>query len=123
MDECRRATRADSYPRAGFYDTILRDDDHPVADVVAIAVRLLNAGFVHQPRPVSDSRVLVDDHAVEDDVATNPEARTAAARRDVVVGFVVVGAEEHRALDRRAALDVGPDTDDRVLDRGAIEVA
>ena len=70
----------------------------PSADVVAVAVSFLNAGFVDQPRFVADPCVLVDDDLVEDDVAADSEARRTTARRRDGVGVEQLGAKQHRSL-------------------------
>src|SRR5215467_1617637 len=75
-------------------DAVFRDDDDPVPNVVAIAVDGLHAGRVGEPHAVADPRVLVDDDAIEDDVAPDAEARSLTARRAEVVGLVEVRAEQ-----------------------------
>src|SRR2546421_3583855 len=90
-------------------DAVLRYDDDAVADVIAVAVGLVDAAFVDQLRPVADPRVLVDDDAVEHDVSADSKAWMFAANRRVVVCLVEVGAEQDRPPDRGPVLDVGAD--------------
>src|SRR5262249_20961885 len=52
---------------------VLGDDDDPVPNVVAVAVGLLHARLVDEPGAVANSGVLVDDDAVELDVAADAE--------------------------------------------------
>ena len=59
----------------------LRDDDNAAPDAVAVAIRVLHAGVVHQPHAVADARVLVDDRAAQHDVAADAQARRAGRRR------------------------------------------
>ena len=67
--------------------------DDAAADVVPIAIGVLDALFVDQTCAVANARVLVDDHAIEHDVLPDPERRLSLRRRTV---FVEVGAEQHR---------------------------
>src|SRR5688572_9732358 len=85
----------------------LRHDDDAVADVVAVAVGFPDSLLVDQPHAVSDARVLVDDDAIEHDVAADAE------RDGVCRGlfFVEVGAEQHRPRDLRTGMRMRPDAD------------
>src|SRR5947207_4291968 len=53
--------------------SVFRHDDDPAANVVPVAVRVLHACVVDQAGAVADNGVLVDDHAVEHDIAANAE--------------------------------------------------
>ena len=59
------------------------------------AVRVIDARFVQQPDSVADACVLVHDHPVEHDVASDSEPRPIAPRGRRIVDFIVVGAEQH----------------------------
>src|SRR2546426_6395036 len=54
--------------RAGRNHAALGHDNNAPANVVPIAVGLVDLGFVHQTRPVADAGILVDDGAIEHDV-------------------------------------------------------
>ena len=99
------------------HDSAFRYDDDAVADVPAVTVRGLHVVGIRQHDFVRDARVLIDDHAVEDDVAADADLDVA---RCGLLLLVEVGAEQQRPPDRRAALDVRADTDDRVLDGGLV---
>src|SRR5512140_1184409 len=88
-------TRARSDDRARLNRPVLRDHDDSVADEVAVAIGVLDPLLVDEPGTVPNARVLVDDHAVQNDVAADPEARVVSPRRRLVIDLVIVGAEEH----------------------------
>ena len=52
------------------------DDHDAVADVVAVAVGVLHAGFVHQADVLADAGILVDDDPVEHHVAPDADGGT-----------------------------------------------
>src|SRR5689334_18631000 len=56
--------RSDDHPVRN--DPVLRDDDQPLADVVAVAVLFLDALRVHQAHAAADAGVLVDDGVLDD---------------------------------------------------------
>src|SRR5436190_7488212 len=93
---------------ARLHDAALRHDDDAAADVVPVAVDVLDAALVDEPDALPDPRVLVDDHPVEDGVAAD------AQRRLVERLLVEVRAEQHRSRYRRAAMDVLAHADDAV---------
>src|SRR5262245_26469889 len=61
------------HDRSRLHDAVLGDDDDAVTDVIAIAVGMIELGEVRQPGAVADARVLVDDDAVQHDVASDAE--------------------------------------------------
>src|SRR6516225_10661847 len=95
----------DSYDRAGTDHSVFRDDDNPIPDVVTVAVGVLDAPLVTQPHAVSDSGVLVDNHAVEHHVAADPQSGVVAARRRIIVRLEEVSAEQHGAENDGARLN------------------
>src|SRR5688572_21756437 len=91
--------------------------DDPAADVVTVAIGLLDLLLVDEAGAIPDAGVLVDDDVVEDDVAADAERRPAIGGDHV---FVEIGAEQHRARDARAALNVGADANDRLLHAASV---
>src|SRR5947207_12268831 len=69
---------------------VFRHDDDAAADVIAIAVGLLDLALVDQLGLFADPRVLVDDDPVEYHVAADAEPRRIATCRRRIVCFVVV---------------------------------
>src|SRR5262245_6803572 len=96
-----------------------RYDDDAVPDVVALAIGIAHARLVDEPHAVPDPGVLVDDHAIEDDIA--PDAERCRAGRHLFL--VEIRAEQDRSRDAGAALDVCPNADDRVPNFAAIQIA
>ena len=67
--------------RAGLNDAVLRHDDHAVANVVAVAIGVLDARFVDQAHVVADACIFVDNDFVEYDVLADAKPRRIAPRR------------------------------------------
>ena len=100
--------------RPGPDDSPLGHHDDAAPDVPAVAVGFLHTVLIHQPAPIADARVLVDDRAVDDDVVADAQAGPRPQPGPVVVGLVEVGADEHRARDGRALADDCPNADHRL---------
>src|SRR5690606_12893537 len=100
-------------------DRPFRHHDDAAADVKAVEVAVLDALVVDQPHAIGDARVLVDDDAVERDVATDAEPHVSA---DVTI-VVAVGSQQHRAQHARSFANAGPDAHDRFLDGTGVQVA
>src|SRR5215203_1871218 len=66
-----RACGLDDGPR--LYRSTLGDDDDAVANVVAVAVGVIDTCGVGQARAIADPGVLVHDHSIENDIAANAE--------------------------------------------------
>src|SRR5262249_19312060 len=92
-------------------------DDDPAANVVAVAVVVRHARFVHEPGAIPDGRVLVDDDAVEHHVGAYAETGHFRLR------VVDVGSKQYGPLDLRFAPDVCPDANHRVLNGTLLEEA
>src|SRR4051812_4657917 len=103
-------------------DAVLRDDDHAIANVIAIAVGLLDAVRVDESYLIANPRVLVHNHAIELRVASDSETRAVAARRRLVVGFVEIGAKQHGPPNGGTLEHVRANADDRLRDRRSIEI-
>src|SRR5262245_58912482 len=108
----------DHQPRGNHSE--LRHDDDAAADVVAVAVGMLDVLLVDQARAVADAGVLVDDRVLDHDALPDAERRQACRRRAV---FVEVGSEQHRAANRRSLANGLPYADDRFLNLAPREVA
>ena len=102
-------------PRAGRHHAALRHDDDPLADHVARAFAVDDAGAVDQDRAVADARVLVDDDVLEHAVVADAERRHGrratggrrTRRRRAAPQRFTVGAGRHlhaQADDRVATL-------------------
>src|SRR5947208_1048167 len=66
------------YAGSGRNRAVFGHDHDTVADEVAVSVGLVDPVHVDEPRTVADARVLVDDDAIEHDVASNAFRRSAA---------------------------------------------
>src|SRR5215208_2684686 len=71
---------------AGLYDSVLGYDDHSISNEVAVSIRFIEPLLVHKAHPVTHACVLVDDHAIENDIAADSQARRVASCRRHAVG-------------------------------------
>src|SRR5689334_11162135 len=109
-----RCGTSDDRPRRD--DAVLRHDDHAVSNVIPVAVRFLHPLRVDQPGPIADPGVLVDDHSIELDVASESETWCMAPRRRIFVRLIEVGAAEDRSANDASLLNDRPDADDGLVD-------
>src|SRR5439155_24852633 len=107
------------------HDTVFRDDDDPVANVIQLVVHVVRFACRRNHAAVSDTRVFVDDGVFDASAVAYADARL--ARRFVslnrVEGLVVIAAEHDRAVQVAAVVQNAPDTDDTVADFGAVDDA
>src|SRR5262249_49928308 len=104
-------------------NAIFGDDDYTVADVIADAVRVHDAGFVDQPDVLTDVGVFVDDRVPHDRAAADAHVRNSELTIviPVVFIFVVIGSHHQSPVEGRSFTDDASDTDDRIHNAGAFQ--
>src|SRR5579863_2938270 len=99
-------------------DAVLGDDHDPLADVVAVAVLLLDARLVDDADLAADAGVLVDDGVLDDRLRSDADGRDAARDRrlHLVQRLVEVGADEEAVADADVVADAAADADHGAVD-------
>ena len=106
-------------------DAFSRDDDNPVADEIKFVVNVPRFAGGRNRHVVPDARVLVYDGVLDPAVGADANARLAGMLA-LIAGFrrfVIVGAEDDRAVQFRAGFDDGSQADDAVADARVVDDA
>src|SRR6185436_5553809 len=101
-----------SHDSSGPDDAALGHDDDAAADVIAVAVGVLDARGIGQADAVANPRVLVDDDMLQHDVLPDAQCGEASRRRSV---FVEVRPQQHRSPHGRSLAYRHAHADDRIL--------
>src|SRR5437588_1130093 len=106
-------------------DAVFGDDDDPIADVIVDMVHVFGFAGGRDSDVVSDAGIFVNDGVLNAAIGTDADAGPTSffVFDNRVIGFVVVAAQEDRAIQNRAGADDAAKAHDGVFDDGVIDDA
>src|SRR3979411_80092 len=90
-------------PKTGRNDCVFRNDHNPVADEIIIAIEIRRFSFRRDDDTVGDSRILIDDRAIDYAIASNPDGGLLFI--SVSILFEVISAHHNTVANSGATLD------------------
>src|SRR5437764_8149564 len=105
---------AGSNPRSRWDGCVLRYHHDPITDVIILGVEILRLAFWRDNHAIGDSRVFVDDRAIDHAIASDSDGNF--LRRPIAREFVIIGTHHDTIPYGGAALNDAANANDAALD-------